>query len=159
MLNIRKARIDDLELYFSWANDPEVRKHSYESKPIKLHHHKKWFKSVLNNDLFDLYIFENKNGEKVGQVRIQKESNLKALIGISISSTHRGKGYAKEMLILATDSFFINNQDYLINAYIKKANLNSKHAFENAGFNLCDIISYKNYTSFHLLKTSTDENR
>ena len=159
MLSIRKAKMDDLKLYFSWANDPEVRKHSYESTPIEINHHKKWFKSVLNNDLFHLYIFENKNGEKVGQVRIQKESNLEALIGISISSTHRGKGYAKEMLTLATDTFFMNNQDYLINAYIKKANLKSKFAFENAGFNLCNIISYKNYTIFHLLKTSKDENR
>lgn len=159
MLNFRRSTIDDLELYFEWANDPEVRQQSYNSAPINLDTHKKWYQAVLNNDLYYLYIFENHNHEKVGQVRIQKQDNREALIGISIGSPHRGKGYAKEMLLLATDSFFIDNKEFLINAYIKEINLNSKFSFEKAGFQFNDIVLFENFNSFHYIKTRKDENR
>ena len=36
MLNLRKPTIKDLEMYFSWANDPGVREQSYNSSIIDL---------------------------------------------------------------------------------------------------------------------------
>ena len=129
------------------------------STTINLDIHTKWFQALLNDKLSYLYIFKNQNNEKVGQVRIQKQNNFQAIIGISVASKHRGKGYATEMLVLATDSFFTDNKDFLINAYIKEKNLNSKFSFEKADFRFCNMLLYENYNSFHYIKTKKDENR
>jgi RimJ/RimL family protein N-acetyltransferase len=152
MLSFKNPTLNDLQLYFEWANDPEVRQQSYNSETINIDNHANWFKSVLNDKLICLYIFENEKNEKVGQVRIQKINNFEAIIGVSVGSTHRGKGYACEMLILATDSFFKDDKDFFINAYIKETNISSKFSFEKAGFKFCDMISYENFKSFHYIK-------
>jgi RimJ/RimL family protein N-acetyltransferase len=152
MLNFRKPTIADMEIFFSWANDPVVRKQSYESSILDFERHKKWFESALNNESYFMCIFQNSDGEDIGQVRIQKQQDNEAVIGISIDFKHRGKGFAKELLKLATESFLKSNSNYLINAYIKEANLDSKFAFEKAGFKFIDTIMYKNYKSYHFIK-------
>jgi RimJ/RimL family protein N-acetyltransferase len=154
MLSLRKPTIEDMEIYFSWANDPIVRNQSYNSSFIDLESHKKWFEYALNNESYFMCICQNSVGENIGQVRIQKQKdkNKEALIGISIDSSHRGKGYAKEVLILATDLFLKSNHGFLINAYIKEGNLSSKLAFENAGFHFIDTIEYKNFKSYYFIK-------
>ncbi|MDV6168381.1 GNAT family N-acetyltransferase [Flavobacterium sp. DG1-102-2] len=152
MLSIRKPGIDDMQLYFDWANDPEVRGQSYNSDPIDLGNHKKWFESALKNEACFMYVFVNADKEDVGQVRIQKQNDREALIGISIDFGHRGKGYAKEMLLLATASFLGSNNGFLINAYIKESNLSSKLSFEKAGFQFSDMVDYENFRSFHYIK-------
>ena len=155
MLSFRKPTIEDMKLFFYWANDPVVREQSYNSVFIDLERHKQWFESALNEEAYFLYIFQNSEGEDIGQVRIQKQKNKEALIGISIVSTQRGKGYAKEMLILATNEFFKSNPDFLINAYIKEDNISSKFAFENARFDFMGIIKYENFKSYHFTKNNS----
>ncbi len=152
MLNLRKPTIKDMEMYFSWANDPGVREQSYNSSIIDLENHKQWFESAINNEEYFMCIFQNSAGEDIGQVRIQKKTNKEALIGISIDLNHRGKGYAKEILVLATDLFLKYNHGFIINAYIKEGNLSSKLAFENAGFNFIEMIEYENFKSYHFIK-------
>lgn len=152
MLSLRKPTIEDMEMYFSWSNDPVVREQSYNSGILDLESHKQWFESALNNESYFMCICQNSVGEDIGQVRIQKQQDNQALIGISIDFKHRGKGLAKEILILATDSFLNSNKDYLINAYIKEANIDSKFAFEKAGFKFIDTIIYKNFNSYHYIK-------
>jgi RimJ/RimL family protein N-acetyltransferase len=152
MLNLRKPTIKDMEMYFSWANDLGVREQSYNSSIIDLESHKQWFESVLNNEAYFMCICQNSAGEDIGQVRIQKQKNKEAIIGISIDSNHRGKGYAKEILVLATDLFLKSNHGFLINAYIKEGNLNSKFAFENAGFQFVNTVVHENFKSYHFIK-------
>jgi RimJ/RimL family protein N-acetyltransferase len=91
-------------------------------------------------------------------VRIQKEKEINALIGLSVDSVHRGKGYAKEMLQAASDFFLKENPHFCIDAYIKEQNLNSKVAFEKAGFRFLGMMIYEGYKSFHYIK-KTNENR
>ena len=152
MLSLRKPTKEDMEIYFSWANDPVVREQSYNSSVIDLDSHKQWFESVINNEAYFMCICQNAEGENVGQVRIQKNENKESLIGISIDSNHRGKGYAKEILTLATNLFLKSNHGFLINAYIKEGNLSSKFAFENAGFYFIEMIEYENFKSYHFIK-------
>jgi RimJ/RimL family protein N-acetyltransferase len=153
MLNLRKPVPEDMETYFVWANDSLVREHSYNSEMISLKTHKIWFEAAINDETYFMRICQNSDGEDVGQVRIQKQKDKKneALIGISIDPNHRGKGYAKELLILATDLFLKFNPGFAISAYIKEGNLSSKCAFENAGFKLVDMIDYENFKSYHLV--------
>lgn len=152
MLSLRKPTIDDMELFFYWVNDPVVREQSYDSGFIDFESHKQWFETVLNDESYFMYICQNSNREDIGQVRIQKLEDKNAIISVSIDFNYRGKGLAKEILILSTDSFFSVHKDYIINAYIKEDNLYSKFAFEKAGFEIARIIVYKNFKSYHLIK-------
>lgn len=152
MLTFRKATLADTKLYFDWANDSSVREQSYSTNTIDFESHKKWFESKVEDDSCMLLLFQNEEKLNVGQIRIQKENEMEALIGISIAAEHRGKGLAKEMLFLASDYFLENNKGYLINAYIKEQNRSSKQAFEKAGFEFDNIINYENCISFHFTK-------
>lgn len=152
MLKFRKATIADTKLYFDWANDLSVRNQSYKSNIIDFENHKKWFESKINDSSCLMIVFQDEKQLNVGQVRIQKENKEEALIGISIASDYRGKGYAKGMLEMASDFFLKSNPIFCINAFIKEANLTSKFAFEKAGFEFKDLIIYENFKSFHYVK-------
>ncbi|PJJ10930.1 RimJ/RimL family protein N-acetyltransferase [Flavobacterium sp. 1] len=152
MLTFRKATLADTKVYFDWANDSSVREQSYNTNTIDFESHKKWFESKVEDDSCMLLLFQNEEKLNIGQIRIQKENENQALIGISIEAEHRGKGLAKEMLLLASDFFLENNIGYLINAYIKEQNISSKQAFEKAGFEFKNIINYENCSSFHFTK-------
>ena len=123
MLTFREANENDTQLYFDWANDPVVREQSYNSNPINFENHKKWFESKINDCSCLMFIFQNEKKLNIGQIRIQKENNKEALIGISIASDFRGRGYAKDMLQIASDFFLKSNPTFLINAFIKETNL------------------------------------
>jgi RimJ/RimL family protein N-acetyltransferase len=152
MLSFRKANLEDVKLYFDWANDTSVREQSYNSSVIDFENHHKWFTSKLEDDTCLLLLFQNEEEQNIGQIRIQKENINQALIGISIARDHRGKGLAKEMLLMASDYFLEKNKGYLINAYIKEQNKSSKQAFERAGFEFQDMINYESCISFHFTK-------
>ena len=152
MLIFRKATEADTKLYFDWVNDFSVREQSYNSVAIDFESHKKWFKSKLEDRSCFMLVFQNEENLNIGQIRIQKENINEALIGISISVEHRGKSYAKEMLQIASDYFLDINQGFKLNAFIKKKNLNSKYAFEKAGFEFTNEIIYENIESFHYVK-------
>jgi RimJ/RimL family protein N-acetyltransferase len=152
MLTFRKAIQSDVVLYFEWANDLIVREQSYNSGQIDFENHKKWFESKVKDNSCMMLLFQNEEKLNVGQIRIQKENEKEALIGISIAAEHRGKGLAKEMLFLASDYFLENNKGYLISAYIKEQNRSSKQVFEKAGFEFDNIINYENCISFHFTK-------
>ncbi|MHA8097401.1 GNAT family N-acetyltransferase [Aquirufa antheringensis] len=152
MLNCRKANINDILIYFDWVNDAYVRQQSYNSQAIDFAIHQKWFESAINNVNYFMLIFQNNLGNNIGQVRIQKQDNSEAIISISIDASHRGKGYAKEMLGISTNIFLVENSNYLINAYIKNKNLASKVSFEQAGFRLKGRLIYENEHSFHYIK-------
>lgn len=159
MLSFKKATLADIRLYFEWANDSNVREQSYNSNLIDLENHKSWFKSKLSDDLCLMLVFENEDNLKVGQIRIQKENDYEALIGISIALEHRGNGYGKEMIRMAADFFLGSNPNFTINAFIKETNLSSKYAFEKAGFKFNEMRKYKNFYSFHYIKNKQNENR
>lgn len=157
MLNFRKAILEDIDIFFEWANDSFVRENSYSSKMIEYKDHEKWFQTKLKDKSCLILVFENDNNLKVGQIRIQKESDQQAVIGISIDSMQRGKGYAKEMIEIGTDYFLDINPNFTINAFIKEKNLNSKYAFEKSGFIFQKMLQYENFNSFHYIKKN--ENR
>ena len=78
-IKVRKPNENDLQLYFNWANDIDVRKNSYQSKEISLEQHSQWFLNKLNDESCTMYLFENHIGEPIGQVRIQKQNEQNCL--------------------------------------------------------------------------------
>lgn len=158
MLTFRKPNTSDMDLYFRWANDPDVRRQSFNSAPITLDSHKKWFYKAIKDKFCFMYLFQNEGNENVGQIRIYKKDENEAIIGISIDANHRGRGYAKEMIVLATSAFLKSNKDVIIHAYIKETNLSSKFSFEKAGFEFVEIKEYQDIMSFYYIKKAY-ENR
>ena len=151
-ISYRKSNEEDLLLYFNWANDSSVRENSYQTKRIDFEDHQKWYLNKIKDPNCLMLIFENHLGFPIGQVRIQKNENKTALIGISNDKNHRGKGYASEMLKISTELFLSNNSSYLINAYINLENIASEKAFRKAGFELNKVVDYEGISSFHFIK-------
>ena len=148
MLYFRLANTCDVELYFTWLNDRVVRTQSFNSKYVEFSNHKKWFENKLKDENCLMLIFYTENNI-IGQVRIEKEDNQYAVIGISIGSSFRGKGFSTNMLRLALDYFFKSNPNFVINAFIKKQNLNSIFSFENVGFEFNNITIQKKISCLH----------
>jgi len=156
-LSFRKPTNEDALLYFEWANDESVRSNSYITGTIDFETHLKWFESKLKDENCFMYLFTNSNDEYVGQVRIQKNSDFKSIIGVSIDLKQRGKGYAYEMIKISSTDFLNSNQKSTIDAYIKEHNTASVKAFEKAGFILYDLKNYENVRSFHYIKEQNED--
>lgn len=151
-ISFREATENDMMLYFDWTNDASVRENSYQSGTISLENHQNWFLNKIKDSNCSMLVFENHLDIPVGQVRIQKADENTAIIGISNDENHRGKGYASEMIRMASDNFLENNPNVTISAFIKLENTASEKAFKKAGFELDTILNYENIPSFHYIK-------
>ena len=148
MLFLRKATPNDLMLYFQWANDSLVRLQSFNTETISIDTHAKWFTEKINDPKNLLLVFQSETFENVGQVIFQKASdNSSAIIGISVERSHRGKGYAAEMLIKASEYFYSHNRCCRIDAFIRQDNNYSIRSFERAGFVYVEKLVYKGVES------------
>ncbi len=140
MLTFRKATAADMLLYFEWANDEEVRQQSFQSNPISLEGHKKWFTDKISDPDCIMLLFEDDHNIPVGQIRFQKQDESGYVIGISIDKSCRGKGYAVMLLQQSSDYFLKLHPDMMIYAFIKKENIASVRSFANAGFSLNETL-------------------
>ena len=152
-ISFRKAIEDDLMLFFDWTNDVSVRENSYQSEAISLENHANWFLAKIKDASCEMYVFENHMKQPIGQVRIQKQNDKVAIIGISNDKDHRGKGYASKMLVMASQYFLDKNSNYSISAYIKIENKSSEKSFQKAGYQLDVILDYQNHSSCHYILT------
>ncbi len=156
-IKFRKANKNDLMLYFDWTNDPLVRENSYKTDLILLDNHKIWFEKSVNNPNIEMLVFENHLGCAIGQVRIEKQNESIALIGISNDINHRGNGYANKMIAIASDYFLKQNPEFSISAYIKIENKASEYAFKKAGFQLEKFLTYEANPSCHYIKKNENK--
>ncbi|WP_157983101.1 GNAT family N-acetyltransferase [Psychroflexus aestuariivivens] len=127
-LEYRRIISDDVDVFYEWANDKEVRSNSLNSEPIKYEDHIKWFSSKLESTQTEIYIF---NSEKmpVGQVRLDLEDGFWE-IDYSVDKKYRGLGLGKSMISMITHSNPLKN----FKALVKEENKASKKVFENLNF-------------------------
>lgn len=151
-ITFRKASESDIMLYFNWANDSFVRENSYQSDPISFENHQNWFNKIIKEETCLMLVFENHLGTPIGQVRIQKQDENIAVIGISNDSKHRGNGYASKMIQIASEEFLKRNPHMYISAYIKIENKASVKAFEKGGYDLDVVLEYNSFKSYHYIK-------
>lgn len=132
-ISFRYAKEKDVDLYFNWANDPEVRKQSFNKDEISYERHSQWFRNKLKDKQTQMLVFfEDDTLKEIGQVRIT--SNNENIIGISIDEKFRGKQYASTMLYLSAYLFKQKINKKPIVAYIKKENNASQKSFLKANF-------------------------
>ncbi len=129
---IRKANEEDCLQYFEWANDPLTRQYSYQSEPISLAQHEKWFYEKINNADSFLYVLElNKQG--IGQIRFDlKKEN--AIISFSIDKYYRGRRLGMLILKKGIEVFKKEMPNIPIIGFVKKENKASIKAFRALHF-------------------------
>lgn len=144
-LSTREAIKEDMLLVYNWSNDSLVRKNSYDSEPIKLDNHQKWFDSKVNNKNTKLYIVEY-NSSPAGIVRYEvKEEH--AVVGITIAKEFRGRKLASLFLSKTAKEYFNEFKKPII-AYIKKENIPSVKSFKKAGYHFYKEELFNGVDSF-----------
>jgi UDP-2,4-diacetamido-2,4,6-trideoxy-beta-L-altropyranose hydrolase len=129
---LRLADHRDEENLYLLSNDPEVRKHSFNIRPIPFNEHQDWFQKQLE-DKNTLFLITYENDILVGQVRF-KIIDKEAIASVSVSSLYRGKGYGEEMMRNALLFCKKNSGVSIVKAFIKADNTGSKKYFEKCGY-------------------------
>lgn len=132
-LNIHFIKADNSHLLqvYNWSNDSLVRENSYQSEPILLENHTKWFNQKII-DKNTLFLIATINKKPAGVVRFEiKEKHT--IIGILIDKKYRGQKLAVPFLTESSKRYF-NTHNKPIFAYIKDSNISSIKSFKNAGY-------------------------
>jgi len=132
-LSIRRATAEDMKLYFTWANDAQVRHHAVQSAPIAWATHEAWFSRRLTDP--DSYLYVLELGEQpVGQVRIEFEAQA-GTIDYSVAADFRGRGLGSAIL---RRTFAQLRQErpapWTLIGQVKTTNPASCRVFERLGF-------------------------
>lgn len=136
-IEITRATIDDMFDLFELANDPEVRKNSFNQEKIDLETHKKWFNNRVDNDDFLLLVARN-GVNFIGSIRFEKDIDNKFIISIQIHKNFRGKGLGKKLLQNAIKKLFNQKENPIIIAKIKSNNLSSIKIFSDSNFKIIE---------------------
>lgn len=132
-LNLREATKEDTMLLFEWANDPDVRKNSFNPNPITIENHKIWYNAVLEDEQTLLYIAEA-DAKPVAHIRFNISTG-KAMISYLIDADYRGQGLGLHLLqkglqALKAQQPAIEQAEGLV----QRENIASVRSFEKAGF-------------------------
>ena len=133
-INLRKAVFQDMDDIFSWRNDLETRKQSFNPNPISYSEHRQWFKKILKSPKHLLYLAVDQKGEKCGVARIDIKNRQVAEININVAPTYRGKGIGEEMTSQVTKKLFSKRKIRFLLARVKEKNIPSLKLFSKIGF-------------------------
>lgn len=155
-LFLRTVQEADCERLWNWANDPEVRKRSYNPDPIPWGEHKDWFSEKLSDPSCKIFIAED-GGEPLGQARFDVEDN-RAVISVVVDADKRGKGYGTALIKQGTERCLQATDVDRVDAYIKRGNYASVRAFEKAGFQCRTETTVKGEPSYRFSKSCRTKN-
>jgi len=134
-LKLRSAKLFDKEKTYEWANDPLVRKFSFNNDPVSFENHLKWFMERLNSNHCAYYILEIEENA-VGSIRFDIEKNT-AKINYLIDPEFTGKGLGTRILKEGIDRLRSEKPSVrIIYGFVIKGNLASIKIFEKLGFKM-----------------------
>ena len=138
--SLRSATKEDAELYFQWANDPDVRANSYQTADIDWNDHVKWFEDTLASSENALYLYSISE-KPAGQIRLRM-TEKKAVISYSVAHDFRGKGLGKWMLThISLLMRVAHPQVRQLEGWVKKTNVASLKAFQSGGYQVAEESS------------------
>lgn len=129
---LREAAEEDMDLLFTWANDPEVRKNSFSTGNISYEEHKRWFAQLMQDGSRKQYIYMA-DGEPAGQIRLDLQGDT-AEVSYSICAGKRGKGHGKKMIGLLRELLREESCVRTLTAKVKAGNPASERAFLADGY-------------------------
>lgn len=146
-LYLRFAEERDCDLLFSWANDCDVRKNSFNADCILYKDHKKWFyeKIRAENNFIFIYCLDE---TPIGQIRIDIKDKT-GIIDYSIDKKFRGKGFGESMMRELIEKIKFSNMglDKLI-GQVRIDNIPSQVIFKKLKFN---EIKRNNYFDYYII--------
>jgi len=132
-ISIRRASIKDCDSVYDWRNNEETRQYIFNTEPIQLETHRKWYIETINNPNRVLLIGEIDN-KPVGVLRYDINNDI-ALISVYLVPGGHRKGIGSH-LICCGSRWVRDNYPHVraINAEIFSDNIASLRAFESAGY-------------------------
>jgi UDP-2,4-diacetamido-2,4,6-trideoxy-beta-L-altropyranose hydrolase len=148
-VKFRRATVDDMKVYFDWANDPLTRGNSINKEKIEWSSHQKWFKNKLSDDKTLFFVFSLEDN-LIGQLRFDFLEGY-WLISFSVDEKFRGKGLAEIIVyksILQIKKIF--DADLKLKAQVQEDNIASLKIFQHLGFTNIgnEIIERRVYLNF-----------
>lgn len=131
---IRPVEEADRQTLWEWANDPEVRRQSFNQDYIPWENHVEWFAGKYNDSHCVWYIVLDEAGAPAGVVRFDRAANEMVEVHITVAPEKRGQGVGAEALRLACARVQEETTYTEVLANIMVKNVASQRAFENAGF-------------------------
>ncbi|MBF0233098.1 MAG: UDP-2,4-diacetamido-2,4,6-trideoxy-beta-L-altropyranose hydrolase [Desulfamplus sp.] len=129
----RPVQVDDVNILFSWRNEPSVRSASFQTVPISFEEHMVWFSDRLIDPNCRFYIAEDSIGI-VGQTRFMKTSQGDAIISVCLDSRRRGCGMGAKLISEALCQYHTDDGIRPVRAYVRHDNPVSLNAFLRARF-------------------------
>lgn len=93
---LRRATLSDLDITFAWANNPVVRKYSFNTQQIIRAEHESWFSHKVKDANTVFYILERED-IPLGSIRFDLEKEA-AKINYLIDPLHQGQGLGTYIL-------------------------------------------------------------
>jgi diamine N-acetyltransferase len=135
---LRAAEPSDVDVIYSWENDPENWLVSNTVAPYSKHQILQFIEDA--NDIFASnqlrLIISNHQQEAVGCMDLFDfdHKNKRVGLGVLVDENHRGKGYAQEALLLTINYCFNLLEVHSLYAEVLSSNKSSQRLFESAGF-------------------------
>ncbi len=130
-LFLRAAKIEDVELFFVWVNDPQVRRQSLKTDAIPWLAHQRWFQARLEDERSRLFVLEAQS-LPVGQIRFDLDGG-QARIDYSIEAQFRGRGWGGYLIAMGM-ARMAEREHLVFRAEVKTSNPISAAVFARLGF-------------------------
>ncbi len=102
---LRRAGRGDCHDIWAWRNHPDVRKGSFSKRKILYGEHEKWFKSKIKDPRTNIYIAQDEDLNKIGQVRFELDKNRSAYINVNLNPAFFGRNLGNRLIKKATEIF------------------------------------------------------
>ncbi len=139
-LALRRAVSADAEILWEWANDPTTRAQSFQTAPIPLDGHVRWFEARLRDPACHFWVAESGGRIPVGCVRFDADQDA-AVVSLNLAPGYRGRGIGRQLLQLACRQYFRTSSAPVIRALIKSGNAASIRTFLSCGFHITSETS------------------
>ena len=134
MIFLRKVQKEDIEQIFAWANDPDARNFSTNTKLITWDEHIVWFEAKLHDINSFFYILTDDKDSKMGTIRFDRKGN-QFILSYSIAKAYRGQGLGAEIITLGLDKLKIEVEISIeVIAFVKDTNAASFNIFSKLHF-------------------------
>ncbi|WP_333875372.1 GNAT family N-acetyltransferase [Flavobacterium sp.] len=134
---LRKANKNDLEVTYTWANNPDIRRYSVTKESIPFENHSKWFLHKINADSC-YYLIAEMNQQPVGSIRFDIDEHQTAVISYLVDPKFQGKGLGRFLLFEGVKILLKEKPLAKISGMVFKENTASMKAFTQLGYHKID---------------------
>jgi UDP-2,4-diacetamido-2,4,6-trideoxy-beta-L-altropyranose hydrolase len=130
---LRPASEEDQLLLWQWANDPAVRRNSFNQEMISWEGHTAWFRRKFSSPECRIWIMQI-GTLPVGQIRYERLDTNTAQISLSIARGFRGRSLGARLLEASAEWAACELGVCWLQGTVKTDNEASRRAFLKAGF-------------------------